>query len=282
MEFATQIRQRLADVGISPITCALSHGLPRDAIRSVLRGHPPSIDRAQEICRALGLEFYIGPSRPSSDAENLYSGVRDTDSAPPYSTERGLAPAHLRTLEASAQGLVRVVSEAGGDPIPDDLRAALLGLDEAAQRRSAPQADAPPSDSHINVYPLAWDVRAAAGAGALVFEEVAEYRIAIPRAAVPSWVRHDKVLCIRATGDSMTPTLPVDSVIALDSSSIEPLDGEIFVIAADEGLVVKRLREDDDGWSLVSDNPAYPPRRIREPDRVVGRVAWFGTLREGA
>lgn len=50
--------------GRSPITVALAANLPREAIRSVLEGHQPSLERAANICEALGLEFYIGPPRP--------------------------------------------------------------------------------------------------------------------------------------------------------------------------------------------------------------------------
>ena len=48
---------------------------------------------------------------------------------------------------------------------------------------------------------------------------------------------------------------------------------------ADDGLVVKRMREEDDGWAMTSDNSAFPSRRAGETDRVVGRLAWSGPLR---
>lgn len=35
----------------------------KDAIKRILDGHVPSINRAEKIARALGLEFYIGPPR---------------------------------------------------------------------------------------------------------------------------------------------------------------------------------------------------------------------------
>ena len=50
----------------SAIKLAEDNGLKRDAIRSVLRGSSPSVDRAEEICAALGLEFYVGPPRGRS------------------------------------------------------------------------------------------------------------------------------------------------------------------------------------------------------------------------
>ena len=67
-------------------------------------------------------------------------------------------------------------------------------------------------------------------------------------------------------------------MILLDRFHVEPVDGEVFVLHTDDGLVVKRLREDDGGWEMTSDNPAYSSRQLGEWDRPVGRVAWSGPL----
>ena len=62
-DFAEVVRRRLAERGQSQYRAALSGGLPQDAIRSVLNGHVPRLNRVEQICRALGLELFIGPSR---------------------------------------------------------------------------------------------------------------------------------------------------------------------------------------------------------------------------
>lgn len=42
-----------------------THGLPQDAIRGIERGHEPGAFKLLNVCRALGLEFYVGkPRRP--------------------------------------------------------------------------------------------------------------------------------------------------------------------------------------------------------------------------
>ncbi|MDE0348401.1 MAG: hypothetical protein OXM56_01645 [Gammaproteobacteria bacterium] len=66
--FRAIVEKQLARRGTSAIRAALGAGLTRDAIRSVLRGRSPSVDRAAEICEALDLEFYIGPPRPGPAA----------------------------------------------------------------------------------------------------------------------------------------------------------------------------------------------------------------------
>ena len=63
IDFAEAVRRRLAERGQSRYRAAVNSGLPQDAIRSVLNGHVPRLNRAEQICRALGLELYIGPSR---------------------------------------------------------------------------------------------------------------------------------------------------------------------------------------------------------------------------
>lgn len=63
-EFRRVIRERLEELGGKVHGTAVAAGLPKDAFRSVLGGHPPSFPRIAEICEALDLEFYIGPVRP--------------------------------------------------------------------------------------------------------------------------------------------------------------------------------------------------------------------------
>ena len=126
--------------------------------------------------------------------------------------------------------------------------------------------------------PYARDLHAAAGTGEMVFEEAAPFRFAFPRSILPKWVHPDSLLCIRTKGDSMEPTLNDGDLILLDYSRTDPLDGQIFVLRDDDGLVVKRLRGSGFDWELVSDNPAYPPRRVSQEDRLIGRLAWSGPI----
>ena len=62
-EIAAVIRQELERRGTNAYRAAVDAGLPQNAIRSVLRGREPGSERLAEICRALQLEFYVGPPR---------------------------------------------------------------------------------------------------------------------------------------------------------------------------------------------------------------------------
>lgn len=104
----------MAETGETAIGAARRAGLPRDAIRSVLRGHPPNLLRAKKICDALGLTLKVGLPHEFSPLGE--TATRDAD-----------RPSHdvSPDLEHHTQGLVRAVAAAGGDPIPPEIRAAL-------------------------------------------------------------------------------------------------------------------------------------------------------------
>ena len=232
------------------------------------RGSIPSVSRFQAACKALGLEFYFGP--PRGNAATVESNA--------------LPATSVRALESSARTLNRVVVDSGGDPIPEDIWPVLAerrGLAEIPAL-GATVGDSPSraEGADENTITLAFaDVRAAAGSGEMVFEEAAEHRIAVPRAILPRWVQPSGLICIRAAGDSMTPTLNDGDLILLDHKNAEPRDKQVFVIHTGDGLVVKRLREDDGAWEMISDNPVYSSRQVGETDRVIGRVAWSGPLK---
>ena len=67
-------------VGRTAARAALAHGLPKEAIRSVLNGHDPKLSRADDVCRALGITFLLGG--PLDDAG------ADGDGRPPEADPR--------------------------------------------------------------------------------------------------------------------------------------------------------------------------------------------------
>ena len=57
-EFQAAVKRALT--GRTASRAALAHGLPKEAIRSVLNGHDPKLARADDVCRALGFTFLLG------------------------------------------------------------------------------------------------------------------------------------------------------------------------------------------------------------------------------
>ena len=69
LDFAGLVRRRLAETRQSKHRAAVDGGLPQDAIRSVLNGHSPRLERLEEICDALDLELYVGPPRDTERSD---------------------------------------------------------------------------------------------------------------------------------------------------------------------------------------------------------------------
>jgi phage repressor protein C with HTH and peptisase S24 domain len=129
-----------------------------------------------------------------------------------------------------------------------------------------------------------YDVRAAAGPGALVStENVLDYM-----AFRENWVRTlgvdaGRLVLITAAGDSMEPTIRAGDLLLIDTGVTRILDDAIYVIARGGELAVKRLQRFFRGAvSIRSDNPAYAEETLAEGEvdqlRVAGRVRWIGRM----
>ena len=247
------------------------------------RQQVPSLDRAAEICAALGLEFYIGPPRGNPGTERP-DGAGGAEAAGP-------PPIPLRGLEHSTHSLVRLTADAGGDPIPDDLWPVLaerrgvgasatgladLGLaDPDALAAGAANEDAiPPGARPVDVVELA----AAAGGGAEAADERVAGRIWFARAWLDSrGLDATRCAVIGVRGDSMNPTLPEGCSILVDRSRTRRRPGRIYVVRVDDSLVVKRAAREASRWLLASDNdaPGYAPIPWPADAETIGEVRWM-------
>lgn len=126
-------------------------------------------------------------------------------------------------------------------------------------------------------------VRAAAGHGAIPYQEKGRAYLAFD----DRWLRaltatpSTQLSIIRVEGDSMAPTLNAGDDILVDlGDSMQRLRDGIYVLRAEDSLVVKRLALHPVGKSVTvqSDNPAYPdwPDRDLAEIHCIGRVIWAG------
>ena len=99
-EIAAVIRRELERRGTNAYRAAVDAGLPQNAIRSVLRGREPGSERLAEICRALELEFYVGPPRGHHDET-----IQAVSETPESSTEnpQWVDQLHAGLLDLKAQ-----------------------------------------------------------------------------------------------------------------------------------------------------------------------------------
>ena len=124
------------------------------------------------------------------------------------------------------------------------------------------------------------EVAAAAGGGAVVFDETVVGRLWFRR----DWLdRHaiDPKQCniISVSGESMEPTLPSQCSILVDRSQgrRRRREGHIFVLRTEDGLVVKRAGKDAEGnWQIESEHPSYPPVPWENDTEIIGEVRWYG------
>ena len=137
-DIVSVIRQALAEKGTTAYRASLDAGLPGNAIRYALEARATKSDRLAEICDALGLEFYVGPPRAQ----------------PPAARGSVLSPAALHDLETGARALNRVVADAGGDPVPDDLWP-VLAARKGGAATAAENANLPPGARPVDVVELA-------------------------------------------------------------------------------------------------------------------------------
>lgn len=130
--------------------------------------------------------------------------------------------------------------------------------------------------------PIYNEIRASAGPGAAVpATEQADGVVAFARPFLrDQGANPDRCSIIWARGDSMQPTIPDGSILVVDCSQTEVVNGCIYVLNVDDDLLVKRVRRRLDATiEIVSDNSMYPPESLLSEQlsqlRVVGRVVYF-------
>lgn len=126
-------------------------------------------------------------------------------------------------------------------------------------------------------------VQASAGPGSFAGEERGRPYLAFDERWLKSLTASasSKLSIIRVEGDSMAPTLSAGDDILVDLGDChERLRDGIYVLRADDVLVVKRLAIDPTGGRVTvqSDNPAYPDWPDCDLDSIhcIGRVIWAG------
>ena len=280
------VREALAAAGVGARRFEAAHGLRPWTLRGILdptREQAPSVDRAAEICAALGLTLSIGPSDGArAEAGDGASGAAAASLREPPGAgwndalEAALPEAvPVQGLEGAVQALVRMVADAGGDPIPAALRPASsagFGNADARPVAAANEDGVTPGARSVGTR----EVAAAAGGGAVNLDEAP--------VKGPVWFRRDWLdghgidptlsVVISVRGESMEPTLPAGSKILVDRTRTRRRAGRIFVVTTDEGLVVKRLERRGRQWFLASDHPSWEPVPWPPEAEVVGEVRW--------
>ena len=272
------IREKLAADGLSARAAALNAGLPVRSVQGVLEGHKPSLERAQEICEALGLELYIGPPRTPPD---LKSEARHSDADPPKDIFRyaSIEPATYQdSLATIVQDFVSRLLEAGADPIPPKMRDELL----RAQKQELDELRRQARDAEAYAFPPRFFMEAAAGSGEAAEQEHGPGNVAFRFGWLSDHeVEAKNLALVDVKGDSMEPTIRDGDTALVDLAQRLPIGGCIFALWMDDGPVVKRLRQRVDGWWADSDNADHKPRIATENDEIIGQVVGWAHAERG-
>lgn len=246
-----------------------------------------------------------GRSRPTRTQESDFSG-RNSDAGFAARVDEVARKAGSVSELARASGISRRMIDryrSGAEPTRDNLvvfaRAVGVSLEwlatgEGPKERadfhwSGPSPMAVEAKSSLQgegyVALPRYDVRAAAGGGALVEQEQVVDWIYFKQ----DWLRNtlglgpQRLAIIEAVGDSMAPSINDGDLLLVDVGE-PPLRGDgIYVIAVDDVLLVKRIAITLGGGLVISsDNPQYHATS-QEVDRdslgevrIIGRVVWVG------
>lgn len=109
------------------------------------------------------------------------------------------------------------------------------------------------------------------GDGSVIYEEVENY-ITTPK----SWVSNDIYFYVTATGDSMVGAKVNEGDLLLIRQQPTVENGEIAAVVIDDEIVLKRVYRENGKFTLISENPKYPPITFNpEQDkhiRVLGKL----------
>lgn len=218
----------------------------------------PRRDAFQRFIKSIGERPADVARKANVSATTIYSFLQRDNASLKGATEAKIANAYdVSVEEVFGDGLVDVAAP------PAQPDAVLIGQD--------------------NYWPIpVFDIRAAAGAGALVEDgDPTSYQVfrdqfisRVTRAPLSA------LSVIHVGGDSMWETLHDGDSILVDRSVNRVVKDGIYVLRYDGELLVKRCQRDLESGAVIvsSDNPRYKPMTVTEPRRldVIGRVIWIG------
>ena len=262
------VQERVEKEGLRPFSART--GIPLGQLRSLLQGRAARSTTLELMSSVLGLEFYIGPARrrrlgrpsvPPEIAKALHL-PKEADVADAIQViDKDAMASRLREGIGVVQGLVEQAASA----------AALLPELVSGEPSSAGGMR---PEEPVVVIPLVADAPLGASAAGATLDKSPEVSIAVATGALADWAQPERLMCFRAVGDAMEPTIQSGDLVAIDTGRRTPEQDELFVLQVDSGLGVRRLHRTGRHWFVTSDNPAYLSHALADRDRIVGQVAW--------
>lgn len=152
----------------------------------------------------------------------------------------------------------------------------LMGWDEDAkndlQTISSPDFTVEPAPAGFVRVPVIGEV--AAGMQCLADMEITDYI-----ACDASMINDGYEYCyLKVKGDSMEPLIREDDMVLVRIQDAVPSGSYAVVLVDDDNGLVKRVEYDEQHFTLISENPYYPPRKFVRED--MNRIRIFGLVVE--
>lgn len=129
--------------------------------------------------------------------------------------------------------------------------------------------------------PFFYEVEASAGLGHVNDNEVKDSYYPVPKVVMDKQSKLDEIVCIKCKGDSMEPVFNNGSVVAVNCSKRNVVDGAIYVLSVGEQLRLKILSQSHKGLILKSYNKDYSDELILWGDcesvKIIGKVFYHST-----
>lgn len=230
-------------------------------------------------------------SEPNSD--DMASRVRQLigdGSARKFAQKSGIPPSSLQyVLEGGRTNVDNLVAIARAGGVSVDWLATgegpmNPGAAVAAELQEAPAVyDADDLPDGFVLLPR-YEVKAAAGSGALVHSEQIVDHLAFKRDWIVRQLRRNpaNLILIEAMGDSMVPTIADRDLLLVDLGEASLRDNAIYALSLNGDVVVKRLERRMNGAvRVISDNrQRYSDYELNPVEagelRIIGQVVWHG------
>lgn len=191
-----------------------------------------------------------------------------------------------RTIDVTPTSINRWINE-GSEPsltllvniaerLNVDVHWLMTGENTSIKTQTVADADAD-KYAYIPYFP---NIVASAGGGRLNDEGQAREHLAFRKDWIESSALNaNNLVAIKATGDSMVPTIPENTTILIDKSKDNAVDGRIYVVRVDEQLFIKRVqRLPTGGIRLISDNAIYAPMDLSKADLEQSDIKVYGQV----
>ena len=133
----------------------------------------------------------------------------------------------------------------------------------------------------ITKIPFYHSINAAAGSGYQNdFNDTYDYEF-ISLKDLPYKKNYDDIFCIKVSGDSMEPVLKNGSLIVVDASQKDLIDGSMYVFIQDDFIRVKIFSYEKQQIKVVSYNSRYKDEYYRFDEisdlHIIGKVVFYAT-----